>query len=83
MEAADFFLNPSGSSGSFSCLLQGVWFICPFPKSRIFGQYHLGYLDEHATHEVDVLAGAFMLLRKEALVKTGLLDETFYVRRRY
>jgi len=50
-----------------------------FRKSRIFGQYHLGYLDEHATHEVDVLAGAFMLLRKEALVKTGLLDETFFM----
>ena len=50
-----------------------------FPKSRIFGKYHLGYLDKNKTHEVDVLAGAFMLLRKETLDKTGLLDETFFM----
>ncbi|MBR9859313.1 glycosyltransferase [bacterium] len=50
-----------------------------FPKSEKFGKYHLGYLDEHQTHEVDVLSGAFMLLRKEALDKVGLLDETFFM----
>ncbi len=50
-----------------------------FPKSRKFGKYHLSYLDENETHEVDVLAGAFMLLRKEALDKVGLLDETFFM----
>ncbi len=50
-----------------------------FPKSRIFGRYHLGYLDNDTTHEVDVLSGAFMLLRKEALEKTGLLDESFFM----
>ena len=26
-----------------------------FPKSRRFGQYHLGYLDQNETHAVDVL----------------------------
>ncbi len=50
-----------------------------FPKSKKFGKYHLSYLDENKTHEVDVLAGAFMLLRKEALDKVGLLDETFFM----
>jgi len=50
-----------------------------FPKSRIFGKYHLGYLDPDQTHKVDVLAGAFMLLRKETLTKTGLLDERFFM----
>lgn len=49
------------------------------PKSRIFGKYHLGYLDKNATHEVDILSGAFMLMRKEALDKVGLLDETFFM----
>ena len=42
-----------------------------FPKSKLFNRYHLGYLDENETHEVDVLAGAFMLMRREALDKAG------------
>jgi GT2 family glycosyltransferase len=50
-----------------------------FPKSKIFGQYHLGYLDKDKIHKVDILAGAFMLLRKEAITKSGLLDETFFM----
>ncbi len=50
-----------------------------FPKSRLFGKYHLGYLDKNKTHKVDVLSGAFMLLRREALKKTGTLDEDFFM----
>ena len=50
-----------------------------FPKSKIFSKYHLGYLDNDQTHEVDVLSGAFMLLRKSVLDKIGLLDETFFM----
>ena len=50
-----------------------------FPKSRRFGKYHLSYLDPDTIHEVDILAGAFMLIRRSALEKTGLLDETFFM----
>ncbi len=50
-----------------------------FPRSRRFGKYHLGYLDKDETHSVEVLAGAFMFLRKETLNKTGLLDESFFM----
>lgn len=50
-----------------------------FPKSKKFGQYHLTYLDKNKTHQVDVLSGAFMLMRKETLDKVGLLDETFFM----
>lgn len=50
-----------------------------FPKSKQFGKYHLSYLNENEIHEVDVLAGAFMFLRKSVLEKTGLLDETFFM----
>ena len=50
-----------------------------FPKSKLFGRYHLGFLDRDEVNEVDVLSGAFMLLRKETLDKTGLLDETFFM----
>ncbi len=50
-----------------------------FPKSKTFNQYHLGYLDENKNWEVDVLAGAFMLLRKSVLDQIGLLDERFFM----
>lgn len=50
-----------------------------FPKSKIFGKYHLGYLDKDETNEVEILSGAFMLLRKSVLDKIGLLDETFFM----
>ncbi len=50
-----------------------------FPKSRLFNQYHLGFLDKNETHEIDILAGAFMMVRKSALDKIGLLDETFFM----
>ncbi len=50
-----------------------------FPRSKTFGKYHLGYLDKDEIHEVDVLAGAFMMLRKKVLEKTGLLDEAFFM----
>ena len=50
-----------------------------FPNSKKFGQYHLTYLDKNATHQVDVLSGAFMLMRKETLDRVGLLDETFFM----
>ena len=50
-----------------------------FPKSKLFGTYHLGYLDRDKTHPVDVLAGACMFLRRETLDKTGLLDEDYFM----
>ncbi len=50
-----------------------------FPHSPVFGRYHLGHLSADETHEVEVLAGAFMWLRKEALDKVGLLDETYFM----
>ncbi len=50
-----------------------------FPKSKKFGKYHLGYLNKDENHEVDVLSGAFMMIRKECLDKIGLLDEAFFM----
>ena len=50
-----------------------------FHSSPTFGKYHLTYLDKEDIHCVDVLSGAFMLLRKSALKKTGLLDEDYFM----
>jgi len=50
-----------------------------FPKSRKFGRYHLSYLDAEEIHEIEILSGAFMLMRKTTLDKIGLLDEAFFM----
>lgn len=50
-----------------------------FPHSAVFARYHLGNLDENKDHPVDVLAGAYMMVKKEVLDKTGAFDETFFM----
>lgn len=49
------------------------------PKSKRFNRYYLGHLDAEETHEIEILSGAFMWMRKEALDKVGLLDESFFM----
>jgi len=50
-----------------------------FPRSRTFGRYHMGYLDKDEVNEVDVLVGAYMMLRKSVLDEVGLLDEEYFM----
>ncbi|HZH67129.1 MAG TPA: glycosyltransferase [Flavisolibacter sp.] len=50
-----------------------------FPASKVFSRYHLGHLDKEQNHEVDVLAGAFLLTKKEVLQKVGAFDEAFFM----
>jgi GT2 family glycosyltransferase len=50
-----------------------------FPYSKLFGRYRVLYLDKNSIHRVDVLSGACMLLRAEALTKSGLLDEDYFM----
>lgn len=50
-----------------------------FPRSKIFARYHLGHLSADENHEVDVLAGAFMLMPRDILNRIGNFDETFFM----
>ena len=50
-----------------------------FPHSKRFARYYMGHLPEDETNEVEILAGAFMLMRRETLDEVGLLDETFFM----
>ncbi|MEL6393096.1 MAG: glycosyltransferase family 2 protein, partial [Bacteroidota bacterium] len=50
-----------------------------FPKSKRYNHYHLGYLSEEETHQIEILSGAFMFMRREALDQVGLLDEQFFM----
>ena len=50
-----------------------------FPRSPRFARYHMGHLPEFADGQIEVISGAFMMLRREALEQAGLLDETFFM----
>ena len=50
-----------------------------FPKSPIFSKYHLGYLSNDETNEIEILSGAFMWMRKSVLDEIGYLDESFFM----
>jgi hypothetical protein len=49
-----------------------------FPKSPLFGQYLMSYMDEDQTHPVAGVAGSCMLIRKEVVEQIGYLDEQFF-----
>ena len=50
-----------------------------FPRSQLFGKYHLGYLDPEKTHSVEILTGAFMFLRKTVINQIGPFDEDYFM----
>ncbi|MGN0232951.1 MAG: glycosyltransferase family 2 protein [Bacteroidaceae bacterium] len=50
-----------------------------FPRSRVFGRYYLRYLDVDEANQIDIISGAFIMLRRTALDAIGLLDERFFM----
>lgn len=50
-----------------------------FPHSRRFGRYYMRYLNREETNYIEVISGAFFMVRREALDQIGLLDETFFM----
>ncbi len=50
-----------------------------FPTHPLFAKYYMGHLPEYADGQIEALSGAFMMLRREALEKVGLLDETYFM----
>ena len=50
-----------------------------FPQHRSFGHYYMGYLPWDKPAKIEVVSGAFCMIRREALLKVGLLDEDFFM----
>lgn len=59
------------------CKLSGL--SSSFPRSKFFNKYALGFLDEDKVHEVDVLCGAFLMVKKNILFQIGGFDEAFFM----
>jgi len=50
-----------------------------FPRSRIFGKSLMGFWSHNDTREVELLSGACMMVRKDAIEQIGLMDEHFFL----
>jgi GT2 family glycosyltransferase len=50
-----------------------------FPRSSFFNAYYLGNIPDDKRCRADILTGAFMLIRREALDKSGLFDTSFFM----
>jgi GT2 family glycosyltransferase len=50
-----------------------------FPHSSFFNAYYLGHLPENEVCRADILTGAFMLIRREALNAAGTFDTGFFL----
>lgn len=49
-----------------------------FPKSRVFAQYHQGWKNKNAIHEIDAGAGALLLVKRDVLEEIGGWDENYF-----
>jgi GT2 family glycosyltransferase len=50
-----------------------------FPKSKIFGKYYAQHLNENETGKVDILVGAFMVMKRELYLEVGGFDEDCFM----
>ena len=50
-----------------------------FPKSKLFGKYYAGHLAENQTGKVDILVGAFMVMKRELYLEVGGFDEKCFM----
>lgn len=59
------------------CKMSGLGSL--FPKNKKLGRYYMRWLDEKDAAEVEIVSGAFMLCRRDALQETGGFDERFFM----
>lgn len=50
-----------------------------FPRNPVLGRYWMTYWDFSSVREVDVVLGAFIIVRSQAMEEVGLLDESFFM----
>ncbi|MCB9107514.1 MAG: glycosyltransferase family 2 protein [Anaerolineales bacterium] len=81
--AGSMLLNPNGTLQT-SCypaptLSREFWRLFHLDTIRPYGVYRMSDWDMNSATEVDVIQGASLVLRKEALEQVGLLDDTYFM----
>ncbi|UCG57794.1 MAG: glycosyltransferase family 2 protein [Phycisphaerales bacterium] len=60
-------------------LLGSIYLNKLLPRSKFFGRAQMTWWDKNDVREVDVVAGCFMLIRREVIEHVGVLDEQFFM----
>lgn len=50
-----------------------------FPRSKTFGYYYLQYLPVDEAARIEIVSGAFMMVKREVVAKVGIFDEDFFM----
>lgn len=80
-------LNPDGTLQPSCRSFPSVWNIFAetfflyilFERTELFGRYHMTHFDHNKIRRVDVVKGAFMMIRREVFERVGLLDESYFM----
>ncbi len=59
------------------CKITGLYRLAP--GSERLNRYYLGHLPRDRNAQIEILSGAFMWMRREALDEVGLLDEAYFM----
>ncbi len=78
--------NPDGSlqrscrgfPGPLNLFSEALFLYQAFPRSAIFGRYHMTNFSHDAVREVDMVTGAAMMVRKSVFTGVGPFDEDFH-----
>lgn len=68
-----------GYPSLWTAISRGLKLYKLFPKSAFFNPYYLGHLDQNSCHKVDVLAGAFIWIKRSIYKEVGGLDNDFFM----
>ncbi len=64
---------------ALNLLLAALYLNKLFPRNRFCGRERMTWWDGQDARPVDVVAGCFMLVRREAIEQVGVLDESYFM----
>lgn len=50
-----------------------------FPKTKTFGYYYLQYLPVDEPAKIEIVSGAFMMVKRDVVADVGIFDEDFFM----
>jgi GT2 family glycosyltransferase len=50
-----------------------------FPRWRLLSEYTMTFRAENETHPVEAVSGSFLMIRRQAMERVGLMDEAFFM----